>query len=82
MEFDQRLAKEFPDGSVRARLMGTSDKKVLLSFKGKHAYAGESVFLILSADGDVPTESEFTRVVIETEREIHSVLVYWRNFKQ
>jgi hypothetical protein len=81
LEFDKRLAGEFPDGSIQAILTDTSAKEVLLSFTGKHAYAGESVFLILNADGDVPTESEFTKVVIKTEREIHSVLVYWRNFK-
>jgi len=54
---------------------------VVLRYEGNHQFNENSVMLSLYADEGVPTDIEFTKVVLESDVELKGVRVFWKNYK-
>lgn len=81
IEFDRKVAEIFPVGGIEANLFSEDEVKVILSYDGGAAYTNDRVFLMLYADGGVPTDVEFDRLMIRSRIKLTSVTVSWRNSK-
>ena len=73
------MKKNFPSGSVRVELH-SKDQIVVLDrisyFSGK-----EKLGLNVSSKTGVPTDLEFTRIVINTSVSLKNTVVSWKNYK-
>lgn len=81
LEFERRMEELFPAGSIEAILIGKDTRPLTLFYDGNFAYSKNEVFLTLHADGGVPTDVEFDRIIITSNIELKSVLVSWKNYK-
>jgi len=77
----QRLIEErIPFRSTRARLISKDGSEILLSDYGI-SLSNDSAWYSLSSRTGVPTDLEFTKVIIESSVELTDVTIYWRNYK-
>jgi hypothetical protein len=74
------LQQLFPKGTIEAKLVSRSGEEVLLS-DGNFAYSEKNVRIILSGITPIPTNKEFTKVLIRSNKEIRNVNLYWKNYK-
>jgi hypothetical protein len=77
----ERVSKLFPDGSITAQLTGTEGASILLTFDGGFLIGDDAIELALNAQGGVPTDLEFKRMVIESTVELKGVSISWKNYK-
>ena len=81
LAFRKRLEGRFPSGGIGARLIGRDSQEVVLRYEGNHQFNESSVMLSLYADEGVPTNIEFTKVILESDVELKGVRVFWKNYK-
>ncbi|NOS76177.1 MAG: hypothetical protein HOP36_16895 [Methyloglobulus sp.] len=80
-ELERRIKSEFPVGSIEATLIGKDKQQVRLRYDANYAYSQNEVELTLAADGGVPINIEFEKLIIVSRIKLKSVLVSWRNYK-
>lgn len=77
----QRLIEErIPAYGTRARLISDDGTEIVLNDYGI-ALSHEGGWVSLSSRTGVPTDLEFTKVIIESSVELTDVTIYWRNYK-
>jgi hypothetical protein len=81
LEFRRRLREVFPPGTIEATMISKDKRQVTLHYNGASAYSGNEVILILDADGGVPTDVEFEKLIITSRINLKSVTVSWKNYK-
>ena len=80
LEAQALIEERIPYRSTRARLITEDDTEITLSDYGI-ALSNDGAWYSLSARNGVPTDLEFTKVIIESSVELHDVQVFWRNYK-
>ena len=80
VDLRRRVVEAFPRGRIEARLLGKGPE-VLLRYEGGVAVSDDAIVLGLVAEGGIPTDAEFDRVILKTAVKLESVRVSWRNAK-
>lgn len=81
-DFYRRAEAMFPSGAAEAKLLTKDKREVVLNYDQRGiAFSNDTVFLVLSADGGVPTDIEFEIVRLTSRIELQSVKVTWKNYK-
>lgn len=79
--FRKKLSEHFPPGTITAQLIGKDNKEVTLSYQGNHLFNKNNVMLSLYAGNGMPTDIEFTKVIIESNIKLLGIKVIWINYK-
>lgn len=80
-EFRSKVKKLFPPHSIEARLVQKDGKESTLSYGGNFLINKENTRLSLYSEKGVPTNKEFSKVIITSKIRIKDVKVYWKNYK-
>lgn len=75
-------ADHFPLNSITVLLFSSksSGEPVRLTYQGGISYTGNSLFLILSSDKDVPQNLEYVSAEFTTAVNLTSVELFWKNY--
>lgn len=76
----EMTAIRFADSVIAANLMGES-VTIQLNFDGATSVDENSVRIILKAD-DMPLDTEFNRLTLETSVPLHQVGIFWKNYSK
>lgn len=82
VEFRKTLFSILPKNSIRGMLVTKNNMEIQLDYKGKHLFNEQAVLLTLSKSDGIPLDKEFEKVIIETDNDLKSVKILWKNFKK
>jgi len=69
----------YPNGCVRARLVGVDGKELEMANRSAGASNAETL-LILSAEQGIPTDRRFAKVLLSAACELKGVRITWQNY--
>ena len=78
-QFDAVKGK-FPDGSIRGVIIAENGKEFNIQNKGS-SHAKHDVRLIMDYGAPMPTDIEYTKLMLESDIPMEGISVYWKNFK-
>lgn len=70
-----------PNNCVQARLVTTQGSEIQVA-ELSTAASSDSTFLVLSRKGGIPTDGQFSRVMLRATCELKGVTVSWRNYRK
>jgi len=76
------LDAEFPEGTVKARLVHKDGQETLLANSSAYSFEEGKVYLSLDATNGVPTGKEFTELYVRSTKPLSGVSLVWRNHRK
>jgi len=74
------VENQFPNGSITGIIFDEDEKEYSVANKGS-SHGADSVRLLMNFGAPMPTDVEFTKIVLRSDKQLEQVSVYWKNGK-
>ena len=81
-DFRKKLTQLYPPYSIKASLIEENGDLINLTYSGGYLINNNKTLLSLSSGSGIPTDKEYSKVILKSDIPIKNVLVSWKNFKK